>query len=830
MWLIPKLGICQSHLPDLHYRYQTASATTEEDQLIVKTGEVTRVWKWTGRGLVTKQLSNGDNGNVWEGTTTGMDADWAYVGLLEGKKAELVQLTAKKSTDEGFTKTHIEVMAEMYYPEVETFIKYEIWSYPGAPGIRTQVFFKGKGEKHYTGKSSMSSNEISIDLKHGKNTKPYAAQSKAELWFVNHATAKDFVEYHVKGFDSNRDYRIGVSWWDWDKQGRRQSIKVSSVDGEKQVEIFSDRAVSDHPELLFFELPKEVLIDGTFRLNVSETTGAAPVVSEIIVLEEGSTEATPKALGAARKVQLDSASTDRYGVIGYIDCGASESTDGFIATGRVDRIPLRTGDLSKTFIGYYNDTQHRNKQGTPLIKELSEDQETNNWASMVLVNEASEGVIMVKESHKCVNQYGVDTGELIFRDNGLENTGTGVYPKDMMEDQYQPAWASWVILYSGDNTDAQTAVKEFDKIRYPLDPDRDIYMQANTWGSGNGKDGARQENVLKEIATQAALGIDVQQIDDGWQQKGSWEPRDDWYPEGWEIVRKKAKQEGVDLGLWAAAMPIDIEELKMNYNKGGFVSYKLDFANLSNRTNINNLIGKIREFVLYTDHQVRVNWDVTENAPRFGYYWAREYGSVYLANRKPDQPENVVYIPYLVLRDIWHLAKYTNIHKFQTSIQNVDRVNRGVSDAYLHDQAYAVGIGLVGTPLFFQETHFYSSEDIATIKPVLKAYKDIRREWYESYVFPIGEEPDNKSWTGFQGFLPGEDHGYLFIYRERLNEKPSFSLQLKYIKNTTVRLVDLLTGQSRTVDVDSQGKLEVMIERAGSFKMIRIEYDNKSKW
>ena len=124
----------------------------------------------------------------------------------------------------------------------------------------------------------------------------------------------------------------------------------------------------------------------------------------------------------------------------------------------------------------------------------------------------------------------------------------------------------------------------------------------------------------------------------------------------------KAEQVGVDLGIWhAARAPLDA--LKRNWDEGHFKTWKLDFANLSAYAGVNDYLDKGRAFVTYTDHTVRVNWDVTENAPRFGYFWARECGNIWLANRKPLQPANVVPRPWLMLREAWELAALPQLHQ-----------------------------------------------------------------------------------------------------------------------------------------------------------------------
>jgi hypothetical protein len=452
------------------------------------------------------------------------------------------------------------------------------------------------------------------------------------------------------------------------------------------------------------------------------------------------------------------------------------------------------------------------------------------------------GIALVKESHKCVNQRGHATGGFIVDEKeGLACTGWGLRPDEISQEALTPGWASWCLAWLGGDLDREIAFKTFDRLRYPIDPKRDIYIQANTWGStDNSRDARRaatEESVLQELKTCADLGIDVLQIDDGWQVPPGhptsdpgprgWHPYPETYPEGWDNVRSRAEELGLKLGLWAAAMPISLEELKANFTEGGFVQYKLDFASLRSRSEIEALMKKVRAFVKWTGHRVRVNWDVTENSPRYGYFFAREYGCIYLENRKPERPISVVYRPHTVLRDLWQVARYLNLHRFQCSIQNVDRVDPAWSDAGLHSHGYATAIALMGIPLFFQETKHYTEEAKAEIRPVLDVYRKHRDAIYKGIVHPIGERPDNASWTGFQCHLPDEGCGYLTIFRERCNVDPVKVLELGWLEEGAIYTTDLIRGTRAENQVRPGGRVTFGIEEAPGFLFYRYSMANE---
>ena len=342
---------------------------------------------------------------------------------------------------------------------------------------------------------------------------------------------------------------------------------------------------------------------------------------------------------------------------------------------------------------------------------------------------------------------------------------------------------------------------------------------------------AGEKNVLKEIESQADLGIDVQQIDDGWQNPPpivcrdtkTWRPdkHEKRYPEGWKNVRQFAKEQNIKLGLWAMDR-ISLKDLKWNYNQGGFEYYKLDFIDIKNYSQLELLINKVRSFIEFANHKVRVNWDVTENPPRVGYFFAREFGNIYLENRKPNN-EPVIYKPYLVLRDAWHVSKYLNLNKFQVTVQNIDRINPQKSDAHLYNHPYCVAVGLMGSPIFFQETHYYTKQAREEIKKLLALYKKHREEMYKCFVFPIGEEPDNKNWSGFQFYNPNKKSGYITIFRELNNKENKKNICLKFAEGKKIRLTNLHTGKIFNAKVSKEGNVTFIIDKPAGFRFYKYE-------
>jgi hypothetical protein len=186
----------------------------------------------------------------------------------------------------------------------------------------------------------------------------------------------------------------------------------------------------------------------------------------------------------------------------------------------------------------------------------------------------------------------------------------------------------------------------------------------------------------------------------------------------------------------------------------------------------------------------------------------------------------VVYKPYLILRDAWQLSDYLNLNKFQITIQNADRTDPEISDAHLHAHDYCLAQTLMGSPIFFQETRYYNKAARDVLRPLISLYKQYRDEMYRGYVFPIGDEPDNKSWSGFQNHNPDSHAGYLMILRQLHNKQKQNAIALKFLAGKKIRITNLQTKTSRTVKVLQNGKLNFTIDNAPGYLFLKYTVAN----
>ncbi len=435
--------------------------------------------------------------------------------------------------------------------------------------------------------------------------------------------------------------------------------------------------------------------------------------------------------------------------------------------------------------------------------------------------------------------YSYRTGEYICDNENVVITGAGIAATDVLTSRFRRGWALWTVVSDAGEISFQQAIKRYDRMRYPLTPDVDLFIGANNWGStDNSQDGWKssiQASILQELDAADEMGIEVVQIDDGWQ-AGRWEkekmsPAKKWslskkaYPSGWKSVVQKAQENDIILGFWCDGDDIPTSTLIRHMRKAQFHYVKFDFYHTSTYEQVEHLRQKARTLLNTIEHPVRINWDVTGvRSKDQGMFYGREYGNLWYQNQKQHLPDHVLYRPYRVLQDVWHLSHYVNLHQLQIPIQNVDAAYPPETNADQYNHTYAVAIGLMGCPNFFQELKYLDDDAREEIRAILDIYKKVRPEIVKGYVYPIGDKPDDKSWTGFQCHIEDENKGYVLIFREIGNNQSKAMIPLHFIHGKTLILTDLRTKQKkRTLEVQENGYVEVHIEKPADILFARYK-------
>ena len=534
----------------------------------------------------------------------------------------------------------------------------------------------------------------------------------------------------------------------------------------------------------------------------------------------------------ARSVPGFKAEAARVADLPFTSYGSSQLAPG----ARADYLPLDLSlSNSRRYWGYCNDPGNRLPQDKPMLEEKVItgyplfQSEVVTWASGAAVQYgaagADHGVLVVKESPKTVNQPAHLTGGFFTSPQGVSVTGWGLAPGEITADRFRECWATWSLVYSGGNDGLQLALKRFDAARYPVVVARDMILLSNTWGAANpnGDQFTSEEFVTKEIAAVGRLGIEVMQIDDGWQKSGGGSDARQFlpkYPNGWQDIKAAAAQAGVRMGLWVAIRNAEMADLKQDLDDLGSISWKADFEHLASRGDYEDRTAKYREVMKHAWGKTQFTLCPEYDDPRYGWYYAREYGSTYFQNIQEGLPIHLTFVPYQVLRQHWLMAKYFPANKLQVMLQNPQRTRKDVSDAGQHSHGYCFAMGLPFVPCFFQSGQFLDPAGQKELAALIQIYKRQREDMFTSTTFPIGDEPDNASWSGFQMVStrqPGS--GHLLLFRELHNAAPNHRLALKFLAGQAITLTDTQTGGSRSVTAGDDGGVEFEIAQPADYRL-----------
>ena len=327
------------------------------------------------------------------------------------------------------------------------------------------------------------------------------------------------------------------------------------------------------------------------------------------------------------------------------------------------------------------------------------------------------------------------------------------------------------------------------RVSYDQKPYRRLMM--NTWGDRSQDTKVNERFCLEELERAARLGITHFQIDDGWQEgkspnsalaKGSfrdiwanpdyWKPAADKYPSGLDPVVERARELGIEVGLWFnpsvqddfAAWEKDADALLGLYRRYGIKVFKIDGLSIPTKraeTNLRRLFDRVGE---ESGGDVLFNLDATASR-RGGYHMFNEYGNIFLENRYTDWGN---YFPYRTLRNLWQLSRYVPAERIQVEFLNKWRN----ADKYAGDPFAPAGYGfdylfattMAGQPLAWLESSNLPEEAFA-IAPLVREYRAVAADFHAGIILPVGEEPSGRSWTGFQS-LVSDAEGYLLLYRE----------------------------------------------------------------
>ena len=366
---------------------------------------------------------------------------------------------------------------------------------------------------------------------------------------------------------------------------------------------------------------------------------------------------------------------------------------------------------------------------------------------------------------------------------------------------------------------------------------------SNTWGDRNGNSRICRDFVLGEIEAAKEIGVDIVQIDDGWQTGETYDPiilneqgRKRFRGDFWEYGKKKfpggmteitdaVNAAGLKLGIWFAPdsednyalLERDIAVLKKAYFEWGVRFFKLDMYFIESKKNQEQFL-KLLKTIYSFGEDVAVQLDVTRDM-RINYLLGKEYGSIFMENR---YTKGATFYPYRTLRSFWEFSKYLPTTRFQFEVVNPDLHGDSYAETdpfapALFDMDYLFASVMLSNPLFWMELQFLTEERRAQLAPLMRIWKEIREEIALADVFPVGERPNGRSLTGFA--VKGREHSYLLLFRE-VTERDTLELDL----GNDVELLRTVISNAEVSASVCNGRASVTLSKPRAYALIEVDF------
>lgn len=402
------------------------------------------------------------------------------------------------------------------------------------------------------------------------------------------------------------------------------------------------------------------------------------------------------------------------------------------------------------------------------------------------------------------------------------------------------------LVYSGGGSGITRALVEYQRQIRPYKTGRDGVFLSNTWGDRSRDARINQAFLRKEVEAGARLGVDVIQIDDGWQQgrtKNSaqpsggvwngfwaadpafWNVNRERFPDGLQPLITLARTHGMGFGLWFAPdssndfanWERDAAQLLEIHRTLGVNYFKIDGVKAISKLSEERLASLFSRVLTESQGEVVFDLDVTAEI-RPGYFGAMTVGPLFVENRYTDKHS---YWPHQTLRNLWSLAHYVDALRLRVEFLNQTRnTNLYAGDPLApaeYSPAYLFATTMMANPLGWFETSELPKRYFDEITPLIRTWKQERAHLQSGYIFPIGDSPDGVAWTGFVSSSSDSRDGYVLIFRER-NSSDHWSIDLPEIKGSFPKLK--LLGGAGSASLRN-GRLEVRIPSSLGFAWFR---------
>ncbi len=422
------------------------------------------------------------------------------------------------------------------------------------------------------------------------------------------------------------------------------------------------------------------------------------------------------------------------------------------------------------------------------------------------------------------------------------------------------------LVYQGGRAGRIAALQRYHRQLRTYEPQRDGLLLCNFWGEWNSNRNLSGPFLIREIDAAARLGVDVFELDAGWQHGPFPNPIDRkkrdalghygthpdyWafhpqrFPAGIKPFVQQARARGMQFGIWfppdsfneLAAWEKDKARVLELHRTEGANYFKFDLLRIVTPRAEERFHRLIEELINETDGRLTIDLDVTGgHTPRPGYFGNPHHGPIFVENRwthypplppapNPNEywPRKDRYFPHRTLRNLWLLAHYLDPIRlrmeFMNNLRNQENYGDDLLAPALWSPDYVFATVMCSSPLAWMEVQQLPEIYVAKVAPLVAIWKAHREALFRGSLIPIGVEPDGRAWTGFFSASPNGDGGYALIFRE-LNDRQNWEGALPLLAPGRYE-VARLAGQG-TAEV-SGDRLRVEIPAARNFLFLKLQ-------
>ena len=398
-------------------------------------------------------------------------------------------------------------------------------------------------------------------------------------------------------------------------------------------------------------------------------------------------------------------------------------------------------------------------------------------------NVTENGVFILKEAPISNVQLAYPGSDFITEYGTFMTVGIGISPADLDTVEWKRGYGFVSGVYSGNEKNGLMALRNYQNNIRLHKPGRDEMLLMNTWGDRGQDSRVRESFALAELEVGAKLGITHFQLDDGWQSgqtsnsalKGGslesiwknsryWEPHPERFPNGLDPVVKKGKELGIEVCLWFNPSKDNSNE---NWEKDASV-----------------LIGLYRKYGIRTFKIDGVNL--------------------------PDKTAEM------------NFRKFFQI-EFLNKWRNTDKYTNDPFGPANYSFDYLFAITMAAQPLAWFEGTGLPAEAITVGAPVIKKYREIQTDLHKGDIFPIGDEPSGRSWTGFQSVM--DRKGFFIIFRED-NDNTKCEMETWLTEGKSVKFTPIVgNGAPFTAKVGKNGLVTFGLPEKNSYALYAYTVD-----